>query len=79
MDFLLTGESPTPEQVKAEGINPFYALIFCTANPHDHECRLGTGEVWFQAWERIKETPLVIKWRKKHGKSYAEHLLEDQE
>jgi len=77
LDFLLSGEEP--EEPQEQGINPFEVIVFCGADPNDPPCRHGAVEPWFRAWEKVKDDPYIEQWREKHGKAYAESLLEGPE
>ena len=73
LHFLLTGEEPDTQELD---INPFKALVFCHAQVNEPPERFGNVEPWFKTWERVKDDPLVTKWRQQHGKTYAEQILE---
>jgi hypothetical protein len=75
LNYILTGERPSKDE---EGINPFVELVFISARPGEPDCRHGGNTTWFELWGQVKDDPLVIEWQKKHGKTYAERLLEAQ-
>jgi len=70
--FVLEGEEPE------EGIakNPFQALTFMGAEPHEDPARHGRGLTWFAFWEAVKNGPIVKEWRRKNpGRApFAERL-----
>jgi hypothetical protein len=71
LTFLLTGEMPEENTPRT--------FLFCWSRPGEHECRHGTVETWFETWERVKDDPLVVQWKEKHGQTYAERLLEQHD
>lgn len=67
--YLLEGKKP-PFQT-------FETLIFCGAQRYHHTNRSNKRhEAWYQLWQRIKDEPVVKEWKRKHGKTFAERIIE---